>query len=260
MREIRSPGMRAAILTTCVFAALSSARVAHATELVARVVIKGALPAAPEPLSKRARFHWILDNGVLGARANRLFPERDLAIVLVERGRPAARRTAEPVTIRLADGGMSPIAVVVRPRTMVRFQNDDAFAHELYAPNRDDFTPETTARGQSRPFVAPSSGQVEIRCKRAPHMRGFIAVTDAAHVITPGPEGTFTRAVEPGLYTVRTYFEGRWLPESELLVEDTRSQNAEIVIDATTARPQPPPASPVPANPSPAPVPTPPSR
>jgi hypothetical protein len=96
--------------------------------------------------------------------------------------------------------------------------------------------------------VVPGSGQVEIRCKRAPHLRGFVAVVDAAYVVTPGPDGTFTLQADAGTYTVRIFFEGRWLPESELVVNAERSQNVEIAVDASVARPRPvAPAAPAPS-------------
>jgi len=95
------------------------------------------------------------------------------------------------------------------------------------------------APGQTRPLVVPGSGQVEIRCRRTAHLRGFVAVAEAAYVVTPGADGTFTLTAEPGTYTVRTFFEGRWLPESELVINSERSQTVEIAVDATSARPQP---------------------
>lgn len=247
MREIRFSGMRGAIGAICLLSALFGARAAQATEVAGRVVIKGSLAGPLDPPSRRPRFYWSLDNGVLPARADRILPERDLTIILVERGRPAARRTSAPVVVRIAEGGMFPSSVVVRPGTMIRFENDDAFAHELYSPSHPDFAPESMARGQTRPFVAPQSGRIEVRCKRSPHLRGWIAIEDAVYFVSPRPDGSFTLTAAPGLYAVRTLFEGRWIAESELLVEDSRNvQNVEVVVDAGVARP-PTPAAPVPA-------------
>lgn len=209
---------------------------ALATEVKGRVVIRGALPAEAEG---RRTYYWSLDNGVLAPREDRIFPERDLAIVLTQRGRTAARGDGAPVVVRISQGGMMPAAVAVRTGSLVRFQNDDPFTHELYSPTHSDFAPESMAPGQTRPIVVPGSGQVEIRCKRAPHLRGFVAVVDAAYVVTPGPDGAFTLQAEPGTYTVRIFFEGRWLPESELVVNTERSQTVEIAVDASVARPQP---------------------
>ncbi|MBI2896390.1 MAG: hypothetical protein HYY06_22725 [Deltaproteobacteria bacterium] len=244
--------MRGTLGAICLFSALTGATSAQATEVAGRVVIKGSLAVVQEPASRRPRYYWSLDNGVLPARADRILPERDLAIILVERGRPAVRRTSSPVVIRVAEGGMLPSSVVVRPGTMIRFENDDAFEHELYSPTHPDLAPESMARGQTRPFVAPQSGRIEIRCKRAPHLRGWIAVQDAVHFVAPRPDGTFTLTAEPGLYTVRTLYEGRWVAERELLVEDSRTvQTVEIEVDAAIVRPPapaaavPPPAQPV---------------
>lgn len=228
------------------FAALSTAASpALATEVRGRVVVRGTLP--PQPEATRT-WYWSLDNGVLAPREDRIFPERDLAIVLTQRGRAPTRGDGTPVVVRIAQGGMMPAAIAVRTGSLVRFQNDDPFTHELYSPTHSDFAPESMAPGQTRPLVVPGSGQVEIRCKRAPHLRGFVAVVDAAYVVTPGPDGTFTLQADAGTYTVRIFFEGRWLPESELVVNAERSQNVEIAVDASVARPRPvAPAAPAPS-------------
>jgi plastocyanin len=217
-------------------ALLMAAPPALATEVKGRVVIRGALPAQPETTRT---YYWSLDNGVLAPREDRIFPERDLAVVMTLRGRTPARGEGAPVVVRISQGGMMPAAVAVRTGTLVRFQNDDPFTHELYSPTHSDFGSETMAPGQTRPLSVPGSGQVEIRCKRAPHLRGFVAVVDAAYVLTPEADGAFTLQAEPGTYTVRVFFEGRWLPESELVVNTERSQAVEIAVDASVARPRP---------------------
>lgn len=218
-----------------------------ATEVRGRVVVRGNLPAGPEPATRS--YYWSLDNGVLAPREDRIFPDRDLAIVLTQRGRAAARTENPPVIVHLSQGGLVPASVAVRTGTLVRFQNDDPFTHELYSPTHSDFAPETMAPGQTRPLVVPGSGQVEIRCKRSPHLRGFVAVVDAAYTVTPGSDGAFTLEAEPGTYTVRIFFEGRWLAESELVINAERSQTVEIAVDASAARPRAPAAPAAPPSP-----------
>jgi plastocyanin len=222
--------------TLLLAALLTTAPSAHGAEVRGRVVVRGTLPPRPEGART---YYWSLDNGVLAPREDRIFPERDLAIVLAQRGRAAARGDGAPVIIRIAEGGMMPAAAAVRTGSLVRFQNDDPFTHELWSPTHSDFAAESMAPGQTRPLVVPGSGQVEIRCKRAPHMRGFVAVVDASYVVTPAADGSFTVQADPGTYTVRVFFEGRWLAESELVVNADRNPPAEIVVDASTARPRP---------------------
>lgn len=225
-------------LLLCVFVVVSAlASTASATEVKGKVMIQGALLALPE--STPRTYYWSLDNGVLAPREDRIFPDRDLTILLSPRGRTPARTENAPVVVHITAGGMQPAAVVVRAGTLVRIQNDDPFTHELYSPTHPDFGPESMAPGQTRPLVAPGSGQVEIRCRRTPHLRGFVAVTDASYYVTPGADGTFTLQAEPGTYLVRTFFEGRWLPESELVINPERSQTVEITVDASSARPRP---------------------
>ena len=233
---------RTALLLCLMTAWVLPASVA-ATEVKGRVTVQGSLSTLPEPAPRT--YYWSLDNGVLAPREDRIFPDRDLTILFVPRGHTPARSDSPPVIVHVTAGGLRPAAVVVRPGALVRLQNDDPFTHELYSPTHPDFGPESMAPGQTRPLVVPGSGQVEIRCRRTPHLRGFVAVADAEYFVNPEPDGSFTLQAEPGTYLVRTFFEGRWLPESELVINSERSQNVEITVDAATARPRP--AAPAPA-------------
>jgi plastocyanin len=228
--------MRAAAPIALFLALGTFASTALATEVKGRVVVRGSLAAGSEPAART--YYWSLDNGVLAPREDRIFPDRDLAIVLSQRGRAPTRSDGAPVVVHVAQGGLLPAAVAVRTGTVVRFQNDDPFTHELYSPTHPDFAPEAMAPGQTRPLTLPGSGQVEIRCKRSPHLRGFVAIVDATHALTPAADGSFTLEAEPGTYTVRIFFEGRWLPESELVVSSDRSQTVELAVDASAARPR----------------------
>lgn len=224
------------LLAAMAFCAFSP--VAAATEVKGRVIIRGAL--TPPPESGPRTYYWSLDNGVLAPREDRIFPDRDLMVLLAPRGRRPTRTDTAPVIVHVSSGGLRPAAVAVRSGTLVRFQNDDPFTHELYSPSHPDFAAESMAPGQTRPLVAPGSGQVEIRCRRTAHLRGFVAIVDAQYYVSPAADGSFTLQAEPGTYLVRIFFEGRWLPESELVINSERSQNVELTVDASTARPRPP--------------------
>jgi plastocyanin len=220
---------RVAIGLAIGFAASAISSFALATDVRGTLALRGDLPAAPE---ERGRYYWQAENGVLPTRKPRVQMDRDVAVVLhgaAPGGAPAI------VTVRMIDGGLKPAAVVVRPGTLVRFENDDPMAHELYVPNPADaagqpwFKAEATGRASTRDVRFQNEGIFEIRCKRAPHLRGWVAVENITAMATPSTDGRFTFPdAAPGNYKIKVFHAGRWIHEAALEIEDDRSQDVEV--------------------------------
>jgi plastocyanin len=209
--------------------ALSIARPAPATDLEGRLDVRGDLPV---PAEERGRYYWQAENGVLPTRRPRLDLDRDVAVAL-HGAAPAGQLPT--VIVRMIDGGLRPAAIVVRPGTLVRFENNDLFAHELFVPNpaspmgQDWFRAEATSRGSTRDVRFTQEGTFEIRCKRAPHLRAWVAVENVTTSVTPDVDGKFAfDDVTPGNYRLRVFHAGQWIGEKPVEVEDGRTQEVEM--------------------------------
>ncbi|MCC7538222.1 MAG: hypothetical protein IT379_18490 [Deltaproteobacteria bacterium] len=232
--------------------------------IAAAVDVRGAFQAAPGAAPtlitpRRPAFYWEEWNGFLAPRARTIDPPRDLAFALV--GPPPAQQAEARVTVELVDGSLRPASIVVRPGTTVRFENRDELAHELYGVDYPAIGPEATSPNAARVVTLSDVRIIEIRDRRVPHLRGYIAVTPVAYAGNPAADGTMTiTGVAAGSYTLKVLFDGRWVHEQPVeVVEGREATIPPIRIEpppgaapapSTTASAPTPPAAPAPTPPA----------
>jgi len=144
------------------------------------------------------------------AEFRRLYPHipKELCIALLSSDKPPPQK---PVLIRVGGGRTTPVTIVVTPGTQLQFQNNDPFAHRLYAVGVGAFPASDTVKGGIRSFTAPASGSVEIRDESAPSLRMWIITEpNVAAVGYPSLKGEFALSIDtPGDYRLQAYFAGK---------------------------------------------------
>jgi plastocyanin len=193
--------------------------------------VKGTLRApegyVPAPgADERKPYYWEEWNGFLDPRPRRVDMRRELAVVLLGPAQPGAENRA---TIALSGGSLSPSTIVVRPDTILRFENRDDFAHELFAEGLDGFSGEATSSGQARTVRVTQAGNWPIRDRQVPHVRGHlhvIANLAATATLEANGEYKFTN-IAPGQYTVKVLHGANEVASATAQVADAR----ELVID-----------------------------
>jgi hypothetical protein len=193
--------------------------------------IKGLLRApdgyVPTPgADERKPYYWEEWNGFLDPRPRRVDMRRELAVVLLGPGQPGAENRA---SITLTGGSLSPSTTVVRPDTILRIENRDDFAHELFAEGLDGFSAEATSSGQARTVRVTQAGNWPIRDRQVPHVRGHLhVIANLAAVATVEANGEYKFTnVAPGQYTVKVLHGANEVASATAQVTDAR----ELVID-----------------------------
>jgi len=210
------------------------------------VDVKGMLRAPegylPAPAAdERKPYYWEEWNGFLDPRPRRVDMRRELAVVLLGPPQAGAENRA---SIQLVGGSLSPSTIVVRPDTILRIENKDDFAHELFAEGLDGFSAEATSSGQARTVRVTQPGSWPIRDRQVAHVRGHlhvIANVSALATIEANGEYKFVN-VAPGQYTIKVFHGAGEVATATAQVVESR----ELVIDPLmlTAPPRPAAAAP----------------
>jgi hypothetical protein len=191
---------------------------ASAAAQVTGKLILGAYKPAPAPAAQRASYYWELDNGIKELREDRVDAPRELAVVLVGEGQPAAG--LDRLEVAFAGGSLLPSTIVVRSGATLLFRNDDEFAHELYAPGLAGLAAEATSPRGRRSVSLQSAGSYPLRDKIVAHVEGHLHVLpDLIAVATPDAEGQFGfKQLAPGKYTLKVFHGARELASQAIEV------------------------------------------
>lgn len=196
----------------------------------------GYLPQTPRE-GERRTFYWEEWNGFLEARPRKLDVRRELAVVLLG---PAPAGADNRVSVALHGGSLARTTLVVRPETILRIENKDDIAHELFAEGLDGFSAEATSSGQARTVRVAREGSFPIRDARVPHVRGQLHVlANLAFVgaIEASGEYKFTN-VPAGQYTLKVFHLDREVGTSVAAVpEATRELVLEPIVLTPPAAP-----------------------
>lgn len=118
--------------------------------------------------------------------------------------------TNTPTLVTIGGGRTTPVTIVVRPGTRLKFENRDPFPHRLYAVGEGTFPAADQASMASREWTAPKPGTYEIRDELAPSVRAWVVVEpNVAAIAYPGRDGVFSFADLPtGNFTLTAFFNG----------------------------------------------------
>jgi hypothetical protein len=152
----------------------------------------------------RAAYNWELENGVKELAKARVAADRELAVVLIGAGAPAA---TEPVEASVSGGELLPATLVLRSGTTLRIRNSDEIGHELLAKGLDGFSAEASSPGAVRAVNLKQVGHWEIIDRLAAHARAHLHVLpDVVAVAKVESGGSFGFSdVAPGKYTLKVF-------------------------------------------------------
>jgi hypothetical protein len=177
---------------------------------------------------------------------------------------PGDGKPKPPYRVVVAGGRTSPVTLVVAPGQQIQFENGDPFPHRLYVADPKTGLPAADAKGlppvdmaqaKTRAWTPPGPDKYEIRDQLAPSVRSWIVVEP--HVVNvgyPDRKGDFQIDLEPGEYTLRSYFNGEPTKGADLAVTVARTSveqllKAPLVVEQADAPPAP--APPAPGKPAP---------
>jgi hypothetical protein len=154
----------------------------------------------------RAAFNWELENGVKEVSKARVAADRELAVVLIGAGTPAAQAN-EPVEASVSGGELLPATLVLRSGTTLRIRNGDEIGHELLAKGLDGFSAEASSPGAVRAVHLKQVGHWEIVDRLAAHARAHLHVLpDVVAIAKVEQGGGFAFSdVAPGKYTLKVF-------------------------------------------------------
>lgn len=180
---------------------------------------------------EREDYYWMVENGVLPVLPPSVDWSADILVALMKKEARPSTGGIESVTIKSAL--FNPSVIVVKPKTTIKFKNEDPFVHSIYSPDLGQtFAPEILPSRQLRQVQFLNPGIYSISCKMTPHLEGYVIVDPkVAATTSPADDATFTfEEVEPGSYTVSIYYKrevvGR--QEVEVVEEDTVELEIEI--------------------------------
>lgn len=180
--------------------------------------------------------YWNEPNAVRDVEPPYVSPATDLGIALSLEGAPAPK--ADPPTeVNVRAGAMEKRVIVVRPGTNVKFKVLDPIDHELYVPGVDWFRPERQSRGSFRLIEFAKEGVFEVRCRLVPHLRAWVVVAPATHVLPADAGGAFSLdGLVPGKYVLRVFHGGAWVKEHKFEIASERGDvPVEVKLEAAGA-------------------------
>lgn len=179
-------------------------RIAHAGDVRGQMVLGSLREQVDATKPPRAACNWELENGVKEVSKARVAADRELAVVLIGAGAPAA---TEPVEASVSGGELMPATLVLRTGTTLRIRNSDEIGHELLAKGLDGFSAEASSPGAVRAIHLKQVGHWEIVDRLAAHARAHLHVLpDVVAVAKVEAGGGFGFSdVAPGKYTLKVF-------------------------------------------------------
>ncbi len=156
------------------------------------------------------RYTWREPSPTVRAEFRTLFGLAPKELCIVGIKKIAVPPPAVPTLITIGGGRTTPVTIVVAPQTRLRFRNSDPFKHRIYAVGEASFSASDMNLAGERDWTAPGPGTYELRDELAPSLRAWVVVkAGVASIGYPDRSGAFFLTLEPGEYTLETYFAGK---------------------------------------------------
>ena len=163
--------------------------------------------AAEEAAPNQRTHYWEEWNGALEARPPHLDFVRRVAVVVTGTGTGAGSTT--PTTVKMLGGDFMPSTIVMRADSLLKIDNQDDIAHEVYVDNMLGFSAEATAPHQVRSIRIPRNARANatIYDRRVPHARGHLHIEPTlVGTATVAADGRFGFAgLAPGTYALKVF-------------------------------------------------------
>jgi hypothetical protein len=141
---------------------------------------------------------------------------RELAVVAVGGTTPAPKAA---VLVAVSGGRTTPVTIVMSEGQAIQFTNNDPFPHKLYDVAGKGLLPNELGPTKTRSWTPPGPGKYEIRDESAPSVRSWVVVLpQVAATAYPDRKGEFSIALEPGQYTLRSYFNGEAVGQEQTVI------------------------------------------
>ncbi len=197
------------IAPTAVLGATVKGKVANTRELLNPVWTE-----AKSPQSHRYTFREPSSSVPTDSRVLRGHFSKELCLVALSE-LPAKPRP-KPIVVVVEGGRTSRVTLVVAPGQEIQFENHDLTDHAIYTVGDQ---PGGLSKGVMKPdgtraWTPPGPGKYEFRDELSPSLRSWIVVEPrAASVKYPNRGGDFDMELDPGLYTLRAYYNGEQVGE-----------------------------------------------
>ena len=165
------------------------------------------------------QFYWNAWNGLIDPVEPSLDPARELTVVLT--GSTSGPPIGCNASIR--GGDLFPRTVVGRIGQDARITNRDGCTHELMSAEIEEFTPISTAPGNTRPVHVPDAGPHPIEDRLYAHVSGhLVGLPDLVACAEITPRGAFQFAdVNPGNYQLKIFRNGAVVHEQAIEMTDS---------------------------------------
>ncbi len=134
--------------------------------------------------------------------------QKELCIVAMTEAN--AEPLKKPIRVVIEGGRTSVVTLVVAPGQEILFENHDPSDRAIYeVSGKGGLSKAVVKPNDTRTWTPPGPGKYELRDELAPSLRSWIVVEPKAHKsLFPNRKGDFSIDLEPGNYTLRTYFNG----------------------------------------------------
>ena len=163
---------------------------------------------AKEPSAHRFTFREPSPSVPPDVRVLRGHLSKELCIVALTEA--DAQPMKKPIRVVIEGGRTSVVTLVVPPGQEILFENHDPTDRGLYeVTGKGQFGKGVIKPDQSRTWTPPGPGKYEFRDELNPSLRSWVVVEPKAFKsIFPNRKGDFSIELDPGVYTLRTYFNG----------------------------------------------------
>lgn len=168
---------------------------------------------AKEAAAHRYTFREPSPSVPVDARVLRGHLSKEVCIVATAEGAPPPKAA---IRIKIEGGRTSAVTLVIAPGQEIKFENRDPTPHIFYEVNGKGLPEGVMAPDSSRTWTPPGPGKYEFRDKLSPSLRSWIIVEpNVVKAIFPNRKGDFAMDLEPGKYTLQTYFNGEKVGEPQ---------------------------------------------
>ena len=169
---------------------------------------------AKDPAAHRFTFREPSPSVPPDVRILRGHMQKELGIVALTEADAQPLKT--PIRVVIEGGRTSVVTLVVAPGQEILFENHDPTDRSIYeVSGKGQLSKGVMKPDATRTWTPPGPGKYEFRDELSPSLRSWIVVEPKAHkAIFPNRKGDFSIDLEPGTYTLRTYFSGEPVGEA----------------------------------------------
>lgn len=188
---------------------------------------------AEKAYKEKEDYYWLVENGVLPILPPSLDWSAEILIALMKPSGTVGTGGIENVVI--SGAVLKPSVILVKPKTTVKFKNEDPFLHSIFSPDLGQtFAPEILPSRQTRQVQFLNPGIYRIQCKMTPHLQGYVIVDpEVLKTTSPGGDATFIfENIAPGKYKIKIFYKDCEIGSREIEIVDEKPVEVEMKLTA----------------------------